>query len=200
MTREVRGRSVDDRQSVVGNGKRSAMRDVHRRRLRILVSNDQQPRRCGRCRRCIASATAHAKCTPAAHRSESSAVPRRILGHVDHPISSVDCGLSRCVLAPSPQAVPKNIRARKHKTWDLRALATMRHLASHALGDIAASTSCTHLSSGCSLAQAASISAWVSDVAGLTLRPNAFCWANQLALQAARGVSFRTFDIALTGG
>ena len=126
MTREVRGRSVDDRQSVVGNGKRSAMRDVHRRRLRILVSNDQQPRRCGRCRRCIASATAHAKCTPAAHRSESSAVPRRILGHVDHPISSVDCGLSHCVLAPGPQSVPKNIRDRKQKTWDLRALATMR--------------------------------------------------------------------------
>ena len=46
LTRKVRGRSVDDRQGAAGNGKGSAMRDVHRRRVRILV--DQQPRRCDR--------------------------------------------------------------------------------------------------------------------------------------------------------
>ena len=143
--------------------------------------------------------------------SKCRAVPSRILGQVDHPISSGDPARLRHIMekaaqacpivvwAPGLQVVPKNIRARKHKTWDLRALATMRHLASHALGDIAASTSCTRVSSGWSLALAASISAWVSDVAGLTLRTNDFCWANQLALKAARDVSIRTFGVALAG-
>ena len=116
--------------------------------------------------------------------AKAAQVPSRIQGQVGNPISSGDPGLSNCVCAPGLQAVTKNIRG--PKTQDLGS----SRIGHHATPHFARTGRHRRPNFVHALVLRMGPRAGRLD---LSLRPNAFCWANQLVLRAARGVSFRTF-------